>query len=233
MANNIPKCLVSNTKRTTFVLEITTQSTCDFTKEEWEDKVRKEKRLNQTNMKLFYVDQFNKVQEFNGTDEEKQALIDAGNLYHDEWHAYLAIEGKKTRYVSSYIFRSDILDKYTLSRFLSPISVSQMHHIEESSRATFTLMRRRNLLFDTFEEAEAMSKKLIAVLRGEAAHHASTPKQSQAPQDGQRQPCDSEQQSQDESSCGRTTSNSGCKCHEQDHSSGQGSVKVTVIEMFL
>jgi hypothetical protein len=184
-------------------------------------------------MKLFYVDRFNKVQEFNGTDEEKQALYDAGNLYHDERYARKATEGKKIKYISSYIFRSDILDKYTLNDLLSPISVSQMQHIEETNLVLFDTMRKRGLIFDTLDEAKAVSEKLKAVLRGEATHRASTPKQSQAPQDGQRQPCSEEQQNQAQSSCERTTNNNGCKCHEQSRPCSQGRVKVTVIEMFL
>ena len=184
-------------------------------------------------MKLFFVDQFNKVQEFNGTEEEKQALYDAGNLYHDERYANKATEGKKIKYISSYIFRSDILDKYTLNDFLSPISVSQMQHIEETNIVLFDTMKKRGLIFDTFEEAKAVSEKLKAVLRGEEAHHASTPKQSQALQGGQHQPCSAEQKSQVQSSCEHTTNNSGCRCHEQGHPCSQGRKRVVLIEIVL
>ena len=184
-------------------------------------------------MKLFYVDQFNKVQEFNGTDEEKKALFEAGNLYHNEWYAYEATQGRKIRYTSSYIFRSDILDKWTLSRLLRPIQFHQMDYIEKIDLLGFKCFKKQGLIFDTEEEAKAVSDKLKAVLREEAARRASTPKQSQAPQDGQHQPCSEEQQSQAQSSCEHTTSNSGCKCHEQSRPCSQGRVQVTVIEMSL
>lgn len=184
-------------------------------------------------MKLFYVDKFNKVQEFNGTDEEKQALYDAGNLYHDVWSAQEATQGRKIRYRSSYIFKHDILDKFTLTPFFTPIQIRYIDHIEECTTMTFRSMERSGLIFDTIDEAKAVSEKLRAVLRGEAAHRASTPKQSQALQDDQHQPCDSEQQSQAQSSYERTTSNSECKCHEQSRPCSQGRVQVTVIEMFL
>ena len=184
-------------------------------------------------MKLFYVDQFNKVQEFNGTDEEKQALYDAGNLYHDEWFAQEATLGRKIRYRSSYIFKHDILDKFTLTPLFTPIQIRYIDHIEEYTIMKFRSMESCGLIFDTIDEVKEMSKKLRAVLLGEAEHRASTPKQSQAPQDDQHQPCDSEQQSQAQSSCGHTTNNSGCKCHEQSRPCNQGRVQVTVIEMFL
>ena len=184
-------------------------------------------------MKLFYVDQYGKVQEFNGTDEEKQALYDADNLYHDEWSAQEAAQGRKIKYRSYYIFKHDILDKFTLTPLFTPIQIRYIDHIEELTTMMFRSMDRSGLIFDTIDEAKAMSEKLKAVLRGEAEHRASTPKQSQAPQDGQRQPCDSEQQSQAQSSCGHTTSNTECKCHEQSHPCSQGRVQVTVIEMFL
>lgn len=184
-------------------------------------------------MKLFYVDLSNKVQEFNGTDEEKQALIDAGNLYHDEWSAQEATQGRKIRYRSSYIFKHDILDKFTLTPFFTPIQIRHIDHIEECTTMTFRSMERSGLIFDTIDEAKAVSDKLKAVLSEEAARRASTPKQSQAPQDGQHQHCSEERQSQAQSSCERTTRNNGCKCHEQSRPCSQGRVQVTVIEMFL
>ena len=183
-------------------------------------------------MKLFYVDQFNKVQEFNGTNEEKMQLAYAYNLYLTEYDAYEASQGRKVRYRPS-IFTGDMLDKWTINRSFRPVQVRCMSHLEDLCKDSFRRMKKQGLLFDSEEEAKAISDKLIAVLRGAEVHHASTPKQSQVPQDGQHQPCDSEQQSQAQSSCEHTTSNSGCKCHEQGHSSGQGSVQVTVIEMFL
>jgi hypothetical protein len=184
-------------------------------------------------MKLFYVDQFNKVHEFNGTDEEKQALYDAGNLYHDEWNAQEATRGKKIRYRSSYIFKHDILDKFTLTPLFTPIQIRYIDHIEEYTIMMFRSMVSIGLIFDTIDEAKAVSEKLKAVLRGEAEHRASTPKQSQVLQDGQHQPCSEEQQSLAQSSCEHTTSSNGCKCHEQSRPCSQGRVQVTVIEMSL
>ncbi len=183
-------------------------------------------------MKLFFVDQFNKVQEFNGTEEEKIQLACAYNLYLHEYDAHEATQGRKVRYNPS-IFTSGMLEKWTINRSFRPVQIQFMEHLEDLCRDSFRAMKRQGLVFDTKEEAQAVSDKLIAILREEAARRASTPKQSQAPQDAQRQPCSSERQSQAQSSCGHTKSNSGCKCHEQDHSSGQGSVQVTVIEMFL
>lgn len=184
-------------------------------------------------MKLFFVDQFNKVQEFNGTEEEKKALYEAGNLYHDEWHAHEATQGRKIRYTSSYIFRTDILDKWTVSRTMHPIQVGAIDHVGEWDIMAFKCMRRNGLLFDSKEEAKAVSDKLIAVLREEAARRASTPKQSQAPQDAQHQPCSEERQSQAQSSCGHTKSNNGCRCHEQGHPCNQGRTRVALIEIIL
>lgn len=184
-------------------------------------------------MKLYYVDQFNKVQVFNGTDEEKKALYEAGNLYHDEWFAYEATQGRKIRYTSSYIFRTDILDKWTLTRRLTPIQVVAMGHIEEWDILSFKLLKKDGLLFDTKEEAEVVSDKLRAVLRAEAERRASTPKQSQALQGGQHQPCSEERQSRDECSCEHTKSNSECRCHEQGHPCSQGRTRVTWIEIVL
>jgi hypothetical protein len=183
-------------------------------------------------MKLFFVDQFNKVQEFNGTDEEKMQLAYAYNLYLTEYDAYEATQGRKVRYNPS-IFTGGMLEKWTINRSFRPVQVRCMNHLEDLCSDSFRAMKRQGLIFDAEEEAKAVSDKLRAVLREEAARRASTPKQSQAPQDGQHQPCDSERQSQGEPSFGHTKHNNGCRCHEQDHSSGQGSVKVTVIEMFL
>lgn len=184
-------------------------------------------------MKLFYVDQFNKVQEFNGTDEEMEAMYAARNLYHTDWHAYEASQGRKTTYRSFALFSTGILDKWALTRTFKPEQVCYISDVNTWCNAYVCILNRAGVIFDTEEEARAASERVIAALRGEAEHRASTPKQSQAPQDGQHQPCSEEQQSQGESSCGRTTSNSGCKCHEQDHPYNQGRVKVTVIEMFL
>lgn len=183
-------------------------------------------------MKLFFVDQYGKVQKFNGTEEEKNQLAYAYNLYIHEYEAYEATQGRKVRYNPS-IFTGDMLEKWTINRSFRPVQVRFMNHLEDLCRDSFRALKRQGLIFDTEEEAKAVSDKLRAVLRGEAARRASTPKQPQALQDGQRQPCGAEQQSQGESSFGHTKRNSGCKCHEQDHSSGQGYVKVTVIEMFL
>lgn len=183
-------------------------------------------------MKLFFVDQYGKVQEFNGTEEEKNQLAYAYNLYLTEYDAYEATHGRKVRYNPS-IFTGDMLEKWTLGRFFRPVQIRCMSHLEDLCRDSFRRMRKQGLLFDTFEEAEAISKKLIAVLRGEAARRASTPKQSQVPQDGQHQHCGAERQSQAQSSCERTTSNNGCRCHEQSRPCSQGRVQVTVIEMFL
>ena len=184
-------------------------------------------------MKLFFVDQFNKVQEFNGTDEEKQALFDAGNLYHDEWSAQGATQGRKTTYRSFALFSTGILDKWALTRTFKPEKVCSISDVNTWGNAYILILNRAGVIFDTEEEARAASERVIAVLRGEAAHRASTPKQSQALQDDQHQPCDAEQQSQAQSSCERTTSNRGCKCHEQSRPCSQGRVQVTVIEMFL
>lgn len=183
-------------------------------------------------MKLFYVDQYGKVQEFKGTDEEKMQLAYAYNLYIYEYDAHKATEGRKVRYNPS-IFTGGMLEKWTINRSFRPVQIRYIDHLEDLCNDSFHVMKRQGLMFDTEEEAKAVSDKLIAVLRGEAARRASTPKQSQALRDGQHQPCREERQSQGESSFGHTKHNSGCKCHEQDHSSGQGPVKVTVIEMFL
>lgn len=183
-------------------------------------------------MKLFFVDQFNKVQEFNGTDEEKMQLAYAYNLYIHEYDAHEATQGRKVRYNPS-IFTGDMLEKWTINRSFRPIQVRCMHHLEDLCRYSFRAMKRQGLIFDTEEEAKAVSSKIRAVLREEAAHRASTPKQSQAPQDGQRQPCGAEQRSQAQSSCGHTKSNNGCRCHEQSRPCSQGRMQVTVIEMFL
>lgn len=183
-------------------------------------------------MKLFFVDQFNKVQEFNGTDEEKMQLAYAYNLYLTEYDAHEASQGRKVRYNPS-IFTGDMLGKWTIGRFFRPVQIRCMSHLEDLCKDSFRRMRKQGLIFETEEEAKAISDKLRAVLRGEEVHHASTPKQSEALRDGQRQPCGEEQQSQAQSSCGHTTSNSGCRCHEQSRPCSQGRVQVTVIEMFL
>ena len=184
-------------------------------------------------MKLFFVDQYGKVQEFNGTEEEMEAMFAARNLYHTEWHAYEASQGRKTTYRSFALFTSGILNKWTLSRTLRPMQVCNVTDINIWDNIYVRSLNKAGVIFDTEEEAKAASERVKAALRGEAEHRASTPKQSQAPQDGQHQPCDSEQQSQAQYSCERTTSNSGCKCHEQSRPCSQGRVQVTVIEMFL
>ena len=215
-----------------FASEISPQSATYIGKEEWESKFRKEKLNNKTKMKLFFVDQFNKVQEFQGTEEEKMQLAYAHNLYLHEYDAHEATQGRKVRYNPS-IFTSGMLEKWTINRSFRPVQIQFMNHLEDLCRDSFRAMKRRGLVFDTEEEAKAVSDKLIAVLREEAARRASTPKQSQAPQDGQHQPYSEERQSQAQSSCGRTTHNSRCKCHEQGHPCSQDRVQVTVIEMFL
>jgi hypothetical protein len=183
-------------------------------------------------MKLFYVDQFNKVQEFNGTDEEKNQLADAYNLYIHEYEAYEAAQGRKVRYNPS-IFTGGMLEKWTINRSFGPVQVRLMNHLEDLCRDSFRAMKRQGLIFDTEEEAKEVCNKLRAVLREEAARRASTPTQSQALRDGQHQPCSEERQSQGESSFGHTKHNNGCTRHEQGHPCNQGRVQVTVIEMFL
>ena len=184
-------------------------------------------------MKLFYVDQYGKVQEFNGTEEAKLALANSNNLYFREWDAQEATRGFKTRVNHSLFNHLDYMEKWTLSHAMTPVQVYNLSVASGMCLDSFRRMEKAGLLFDTEEEAKEKSEYIRAYLRGEAEHRASTPKQPQVPQGGQHQPCREERQSQGECSCGRTTSNSECKHHEQDHSSGQGSVKVTVIEMFL
>lgn len=184
-------------------------------------------------MKLFFVDQFNKVQEFNGTDEEKVSLACRHNLFFREYDAIYASEGFKPKISPSIFNHLEYLEKWTLAHTMSPSKVCDLYITNAFNLDSFHRMEKAGLLFDTEEEAKEKSDYIRAYLRGEAEHRASTPKQSQVPQDGQHQPCSEERQSQGESSCERTTRNNGCRCHGQDHSSGQGSVKVTVIEMFL
>lgn len=183
-------------------------------------------------MKLFFVDQFNKVQEFNGTEEEKMLLAYAHNLYLHECDAHEATQGRKVIYNPS-IFTSGMLEKWTINRSFRPVQIQFMDHLEDLCRDSFRAMKRQGLVFDTKEEAKAVSDKLIAVLREEAAHRASTPKQSQAPQDAQHQPCSEERQSQAQSSFGHTKNNNGCRCHEQGHPCNQGHTRVALIEIIL
>lgn len=184
-------------------------------------------------MKLFYVDQYGKVQEFNGTEEEKVSLACRHNLFFREYDAIYAAEGFKPKISPSIFNHLEYLEKWTLTHTMSPAKVCDLFITNAFNLDSFRRMEKAGLLFDTEEEAKEKSDYIRAYLRGEAEHRASTPKQSQAPQDGQHQPCDAEQQSQAQSSCEHTTSNSGCKCHEQSRPCNQGRVQVTVIEMFL
>lgn len=184
-------------------------------------------------MKLFYVDQYGKVQEFNGTDEEKASLACRHNLFFREYDAIYAAEGFKPKISPSLFNHPEYLEKWVLTHTMSPAKACDLFITNAFTLESFRRMGKDGLLFDTEEEAKAMSEKLKSVLRGEAAHRASTPRQSQAPQDGQRQPCSEERQSQGESSFGHTKHNNGCTRHEQGHPCSQGRVQVTVIEMFL
>ena len=166
-------------------------------------------------MKLFYVDQYGKVQEFNGTDEEKMQLAHVYNLYLTEYDAYEATHGRKVRYNPS-IFTGDMLEKWTLGSFFRPVQIRCMSHLEDLCKDSFRRMRKQGLLFDTFEEAEAISKKLIAVLRGAESSRASCQMQTQDGLHPLHTSCDSREslQSQDQSSCGCRKRNSVEECRE-------------------
>ena len=153
--------------RCIFVLEITTQSTCDFTKEEWDNKVRKEKRLNQTNMKLFYVDQFNKVQEFNGTDEEKMALASARNLYTRKDDAISVIMGDKRRMpYSAFIGSPAPVDMWIVNGPFMYVKQLGSMGLDLNTDILQRLKLNGNL-FETEEAARAAAEKIRKTIKDE------------------------------------------------------------------
>ena len=185
-------------------------------------------------MKLFFVDQFNKVQEFNGTDEEKNQLAYAYNLYLTEYDAYEATHGRKVRYNPS-IFTGDMLEKWTINRSFRPVQVRCMSHLEDLCRDSFRRMRKQGLLFDTFEEAEAMSKKIIAFLRGEESSRASYQMQTQDGLHPLHTSCASREslQSQGRSSCGCRKRNSVEECRELGRQNHQGRMTTLCLTIVL
>jgi hypothetical protein len=125
-------------------------------------------------MKLFYVDQFNKVQEFNGTEEEMGTMYAARNLYHTDWHAYEASQGRKTTYRSFALFKTGILDKWALTRTFKTVQVCNISDVNTWDNTYVRILNRAGVIFDTEEEAKAASERVIAALRGDESSRASS-----------------------------------------------------------
>lgn len=176
-------------------------------------------------MKLFYVDQYGKVQEFNGTEEEKMQLARARNLYTREEDAHMVTLGDKRRMpYSAFVGSPAPIDMWIVD---GPFMYVRQLGTKGLDINTDNIARYRNSgnLFETEEAARAAATKLRKVLKDESIREYYElhiqPTQTQ---------CGN---SQAQSSCERTTSNNGCRCHEQSRPCSQGRMQVTVIEMFL
>lgn len=119
-------------------------------------------------MKLFFVDQFNKVQEFNGTDEEKMQLARARNLYTREEDAHMATLGDKRRMpCSAFVGSPAPIDMWIVD---GPFMYVRQLGTKGLDINTDNIARYRNSgnLFETEEAARAAATKLRKVLKDES-----------------------------------------------------------------
>lgn len=118
-------------------------------------------------MKLFYVDQYGKVQEFNGTEEEKMKLASARNLYTREEDAHMVTLGDKRRMpYSAFIGSPAPVDMWIVNGPFMYVKQLGSMGLDLTTDMLHRLKLNGNL-FETEEAARATAERIRKVLKDE------------------------------------------------------------------